>query len=415
MLLFTLVALVYAVFGLYSLNRTARDIAQSDLTALSSLTRLRTSLLAQEGYAGRYAILKEPEFTNLFREREKEFLGILAGLGTRDPQDTAAIDALYQEYRATAAALFSGREAGPDRLRSTALRLLSAIDTLYDSRQKQLQARLHEADTQRQDSITGTITISLSGFFLALIMAAIFVFHTSTAIRKLKRATHRIAEGDFDYDPQIPPGDEIGDLARDFTTMAAKLKVLEQMSLDASPLTRLPGNIAIEQVLDRRLHSGSQFAVCYADLDNFKAYNDRYGYVKASELIKITGEIIYEAVKAHGDRNAFVGHVGGDDFVMIISSDHVSAVCEGVIDQFDAEVLKHYSAEDIARGGIEGTDRYGVDRFFPLMTISIAVVICGRGELTSAVEIARFAAEIKEYVKEKPGSCYFISRRKQTR
>jgi diguanylate cyclase (GGDEF)-like protein len=415
MLLFTLAALVYAVYGLYSLNRTAREIAQSDLTALSSLTRLRTSLLAQEGYAGRYAILKGTEFIDLFREREKEFTGILRMLGEGGDQDTVAIEGYYLNYRQAVTALFADGKGNPARLRDSAQRLLAAIDALYDSRQKQLQSKLHEADAQQNDTITWTITLSLSGFFVVLAMAAIFVFHTATALGKLKRATHRIAEGDFDYDPKIPPGDEIGDLARDFTTMAAKLKVLEQMSLDASPLTRLPGNIAIERVLERRLQEGVQFAVCYADLDNFKAYNDRYGYVQASELIKITGEIIHEAVRVHGDRDTFVGHVGGDDFVMILSADHASTVCEAVIDLFTAEVIKHYSAEDIAKGGIEGTDRYGVDRFFPLMTISIAVIICGRGEFTSAVEIARSAAEIKEYVKEKPGSCYFISRRKQTR
>ena len=103
-------------------------------------------------------------------------------------------------------------------------------------------------------------------------MAALLIYNISTAVRKLKRATHRIAEGDFDFDPGIPPGDEVGDLAEDFTRMARRLKELEQISLDASPLTRLPGNIAIEQVLERKLSEGIPFAVCYADLDNFKAY-----------------------------------------------------------------------------------------------------------------------------------------------
>ncbi len=184
----------------------------------------------------------------------------------------------------------------------------------------------------------------------------------SRAINKLKQATHRIAEGDFDHDPQIPTGDEIGDLAKDFTDMAARLKVLEQLSLDASPLTRLPGNIAIERILARRVNAGESFAVCYADLDNFKAYNDRYGYIKGNDVIRCTGEIIFDVVKQHGDDDAFVGHVGGDDFVMIVAPDRIPQVCNGVIDGFREMITAHYSPEDLEKGTTDGIDRYGVQR-----------------------------------------------------
>ncbi|WP_369833235.1 GGDEF domain-containing protein [Geobacter sp. DSM 9736] len=241
------------------------------------------------------------------------------------------------------------------------------------------------------------------------------MYTISRSIRKLKRATHRIAEGDFDYDPQIPPGDEVGDLARDFTSMAARLKVLEQMSLDASPLTRLPGNIAIERVLSKRLASNELFAVCYVDLDNFKAYNDRYGYIKASEVIKMTAEIVYEAVGALNEEDSFVGHVGGDDFIIVVSSDNAAPVCENVISTFDREIRGHYSAEDLAKGAIEGADRYGVHRIFPIMTISIAAIICQKGLYDSAVDIAKNAADMKEFLKAKPGSNYYINRRTHQR
>jgi diguanylate cyclase (GGDEF)-like protein len=243
----------------------------------------------------------------------------------------------------------------------------------------------------------------------------VILYNTSSSLRKLKRATFRIAEGDFDYDPQIPAGDEFGDLARDFTRMATKLKQLEQMCLDASPLTRLPGNIAIEKVLDRKLQEDEPFAVCYGDLDNFKAYNDRYGYIKGSEVIKMTGEIIYDAVKCHSNEDAFVGHVGGDDFIMVVPTKDVGAVCTAVIDTFTERIREHYSDEDLARGAIEGNDRYGVRRIFPIMTISIAVLTCQKGEYDSAVKIAKAAVQIKEYVKESPGSNYLINRRRKER
>jgi GGDEF domain-containing protein len=416
MAFFTMAALVSAIVGLYALNRTARDIAHRDLTTISSLTRLRASLLAQEGFAGRYAILKSAEFSDLFHQREKEVLAILRGMQQDRSSDGAnPLSRMYRNYQNEAARLFGGETTDTAPMRTSAARLLKTVDTLYDTRQRELQEKLAAASDRERMTIRWTLLLSFTGFFLAVLVAAVFIFRISTAIRKLKRATHRIAEGDFDHVPQIPAGDEFGDLARDFVSMAARLKVLEQMSLDASPLTRLPGNIAIERVLERRLHNEEHFAVCYADLDNFKAFNDRYGYVKGSDLIKATAEIIYETVKALADSDAFVGHVGGDDFVMVVAADKVTAVCEGVIDRFNPTVIAFYDDEDRDRGGIDGVDRYGVPRFFPLMTISIAVIICSRGDFDSAVEIARSAAEIKDYVKEKPGSSYFISRRKHPR
>jgi GGDEF domain-containing protein len=413
MALFTTAALAFSSLSLYSLNRTARGIANNDLPIISSLIKLRTSLLAQESYAGKYAILKDPTFIELFHQREKESLGNLALLDQLDPaRESATLKRLYADYRAASARLFAG-EGSAAQVRASALRTLSAVDAFYVKRQDRLQAELQSANYQQESTIRWTIIISCTGFLLAIGVAPFVTYRTFRAIRKLQRATHRIAEGDFDYDPQIPPGDEISDLARDFTRMAARLKVLEQNSLDASPLTRLPGNIAIERVLDQRLKGGATFAFCYADLDNFKPFSDHYGYAKGSELLRVTGDLILATVKQFGDPGSFVGHVGGDDFVMVLSTDKAPAICEAVINAFDAEVGKHFSPEDAARGGIEGCDRYGVHRFFPLTTISIAVIICGGDEFASAVDIARASAQVKDSVKETPGSSYLISRQKQ--
>jgi diguanylate cyclase (GGDEF)-like protein len=255
----------------------------------------------------------------------------------------------------------------------------------------------------------------MSGFTLAIVIAALFLFNITRAIDKLKDATHRISEGDFDFDPQIPPGDEIGDLAHDFMRMAKRLKVLEQMNIDASPLTRLPGNIVIEQVLNGRVKDGRPFAVCYVDLDNMKSYNDVYGYIKGSEVIKMAGDIILDVVRGHSGKNAFVGHIGGDDFIMVLDQVNVPVVCEEIIKEFAKGIPAHYNPEDVARGGIDSMDRYGVQRFFPIMTISIAVVLCQDGEYQSAVDIAQTSAEIKDYVKGMPGSNYMINRRRKPR
>ena len=414
MAFFTMAALLFSSINLYAINNTARQIANKDLPVISALIKLRTSLLAQESFAGKYAILKDPTFINLFRQREKESLANLAVLErTESVKDLAEVKRRFLEYQAASEQLFTGRSANTARLRSSVLQVLDAVDASYVKRQNMLQAVLNRANQQQEATIRWSIVISCTGFLLAIAVAPFVTYRIFGAIRKLQRATHRIAAGDFDYDPQIPAGDEISDLADDFTRMAARLKVLEQMSLDASPLTRLPGNFAIERVLDERLKRGEKFAFCYADLDNFKPFGDHYGYAKGSELLRITGDLIYAAVKAHGDADGFVGHVGGDDFVMVVSTERAAPVCEAVIQSFDAEVVKHFSPEDLKAGGIKGCDRYGVHRFFPVTTISIAVIICGGDEYASAVDIARAAAEVKDSVKETPGSSYLISRQKR--
>jgi diguanylate cyclase (GGDEF)-like protein len=414
MAFFTMVALVFSSLNLYAINNTAREIANNDLPMISALIKLRTSLLAQESFAGKYAILKDPAFIELFRQREKESFANLAVLERTDKaKELEVLKRLFLDYKTASDKLFNNESRNTVQLRSTAQRLLNAVDAFYVQRQEKLQSVLKSANYQQESTIRWTIVISCTGFLLAIAVAPFVTYRTFGAIRKLQRATHKIAAGDFDYDPQIPAGDEISDLAKDFSRMAARLKVLEKMSLDASPLTRLPGNLAIERVLDERLKSGAPFAFCYADLDNFKPFGDHYGYAKGSELLRVTGDLIYSTVKAHGGADGFVGHVGGDDFVMVVPTERAVPVCEAVIKKFDAEVLTHFSPEDLKAGGIQGCDRYGVHRFFPVTTISIAVIICGGDEYGNAVDIARAAAEVKDSVKETPGSSYLISRQKQ--
>lgn len=411
-----MVTLVFTFTGLYSLNKTAREIARNDLVLLRSAYMLRQSLLDQEGYAGKYEILKSPEFIELFDKRESEFLKTVQQL-QREKHGGKIADIVheYTNYLETVQLMFQGDTGALSRHKPAAQKVIDVIDLFSVNLQHQLDAKLEDADRKENATVRWTLIFSMSGFVLAICIAALFLYNISTAIDKLKRATHRIAEGDFDYDPQIPPGDEIGDLAYDFTRMAKRLKVLEQTNIDASPLTRLPGNIVIEQVLNSRVKDGNPFAVCYVDLDNMKSYNDVYGYIKGSDVIKMTGDIILDVVRRHSEKNAFVGHIGGDDFIMVLNQENVPVVCEEIIKEFAKGITAHYSPEDLARGGIESIDRYGVPRSFPVMTVSIAVVVCQEGEYESAVDIAQTTAEIKDYVKGMPGSNYMINRRRKAR
>ena len=413
---FSMAAIIFSTAGLYSLNKIVQDIAHNDFTFINSADKLRESLNAQERYVAKYSILKSRVFVDGFQYREAEFLSILKEMQQKPAgQRILPILTSYKHFRSGANLLFQGNIDDFKGYKNAAEQVRNSIGSFYSNQQQLLNAKLSKAEQKQNLTIQWSLLISFSGFILAICVMALLIYNISTSIKKLKKATFHFAEGDFDYDPQLPAGDEIGELARAFTSMAAKLKVLEQLCLDASPLTRLPGNIAIERILNKKLQEVEPFAVCYADLDNFKAYNDRYGYIKGSEVIKMTGEIIYDAVTDHSNEDAFIGHVGGDDFVMVVPTGDAAAVCENVIDVFDEKIREHYSAEDLAKGSTEGKDRYGVRRIFPIMTISIAVLTCQKGEYDSAVKIAKAAVQIKEYAKETPGSNYLVNRRGKER
>ncbi len=254
------------------------------------------------------------------------------------------------------------------------------------------------------------LLLGLVGFLVGLIGMSIASNQTSRMLKRLKLATDQLANVVLDQD--VFKGVAASDnLETDIRAMMKKIQESQLLCLDASPLTRLPGNIAIEQVLKGKMEHGEKFALCYADLDDFKAFNDRYGYARGSELIKMTGEVIHKAKHDYGDAGDFVGHIGGDDFVLITSPENIDVICQAIITAFDQAAPSFYDDDDRARGYLEGTDRYGVSRRFQLISISIAVVSDTRRVFTSPIEIARVANEIKDYVKTLPGSNYLVDRR----
>jgi PAS domain S-box-containing protein len=184
-----------------------------------------------------------------------------------------------------------------------------------------------------------------------------------------------------------------------------KALLRRDFDLGASPTTRLPGSAVIAQEIDRRLKDRGRFAFCYLDLDNLKAFNDYYGYAKADAVILQTGDIVREAVARHGTPGDFIGHIAGDDFVLITSIESADAVCTAVIEAFDRLVPLYYNKSDRERGFIEARDRFGVLRNFPVMSVSIACVT-GEGSGRSASELSTLAAELKQKAKAIAGSSY---------
>lgn len=259
------------------------------------------------------------------------------------------------------------------------------------------------------------LLLSLCGFLGGLIGMAFAAHQAARIVDRLRQATRYL--GDVVLDEMSPDDFLLASdgLDREIQDMMLKIKNSQQRYLDASPLTRLPGNMAIEQVLKDKMEHGEKFALCYIDLDDFKAFNDKYGYAKGSDLIKMTGEVLYRAKDEYADQQDFVGHIGGDDFVLITSPDKMESVCQAILDEFDSLIPEYYLPEDRAIGFIEGPDRYGVMRRFPIMSITIAVVSDEKRSFKSPIEIAKVATEIKDYVKSLPGSNYLIDRRVTTR
>lgn len=178
-----------------------------------------------------------------------------------------------------------------------------------------------------------------------------------------------------------------------------------------SPLTGLPGNVQIHAELKKRLFSNEPFAVLYLDLDNFKAYNDVYGFIKGDEIIKFTARTIVRNVHALENNDCFVGHIGGDDFVAIVSETDYDKICQDIITEFDSSILDYFTEEDRKRGYIEVANRRGILEDFPLTSISIGVVVAEPGKFSNILEIGEVGAQVKHLSKTVMGSSYVIDRR----
>ncbi|MBS4026587.1 MAG: response regulator [Clostridia bacterium] len=179
-----------------------------------------------------------------------------------------------------------------------------------------------------------------------------------------------------------------------------------------NPLTGLPGNILIEEEIKKLVHETDKiFDVLYLDLDNFKAYNDVYGFFKGDEVIKLLAHIIVKTIQQHGNKNDFVGHIGGDDFIVIATSDKVDLICQEIITSFDSSILLLYNKIDRKNKYMVSFDRKGKRQQFPIMTLSIAVVSNRNRKIDSHWQVSHSAAELKKHAKTLPGSVYVKDRR----
>jgi PleD family two-component response regulator len=182
---------------------------------------------------------------------------------------------------------------------------------------------------------------------------------------------------------------------------------------DASPLTGLPGNISIEQEANRRIVAGTPFAFLYADIDNFKVVNDYYGYSRGDDAIRATAGLLAETVQELGTDGDFIGHVGGDDFVIITTPEHADAIGEHLKTEFDRRVPGFYNKVDLDRGYIEVLDRQGTLRRFPVMSLTVAIITTEVGPITHYAKLIDAVADLKRYGKSQTGSVVVKERRSE--
>jgi len=178
-----------------------------------------------------------------------------------------------------------------------------------------------------------------------------------------------------------------------------------------SPLTHLPGNVRIEEEIDARIRGGVEFALLYADLDNFKAYNDHYGFARGDDILKLTARLIQDVAIEAVDPDAFVGHVGGDDFVILTRPELAPKMADELIAAFDRQAPGLYDPADAARGYIEKEDRQGRLQRFPIVSISIGVATTELRRFSHYAEAVAIASEMKGYTKRSFGSSWAIDQR----
>ncbi len=188
------------------------------------------------------------------------------------------------------------------------------------------------------------------------------------------------------------------------------------LARNANPLTGLPGNLKIQGELTNLICSNKPFSVIYIDLDNFKAYNDKYGFERGDQALLFTAGILERAITTCSLYRPFIGHIGGDDFIIIIKhreAEYVDRLCQEIIRLFDLEIYSLYNQEDQDAGGILAKSRNGAKHFFPFISISMAVVDNENGCFQNYLQIGEIAAELKNYAKSKPGSVYVKNKRKE--
>ncbi|RJQ64811.1 MAG: diguanylate cyclase [Desulfobacteraceae bacterium] len=413
---------ITAMTNLKAVNVLNREIVENDMVLLDAANKMADHILSQESYGRRYTILKSPDMLALFHKHSREFKIQLRRVQTLpNPNgDTARnIQRLHEEFNHLYRGVLDGFDESPtdfvesdsDRIRIKLNELMGYIRQLEISAKADQQSKMIQSDSISRKTFRTTAVLLCFGILFGIGTAFYIARGILHSVQMLKIATREISQGRFDHVLEVNGQDELGDLAKDFSEMTRRLARLEEMSLDSNPLTRLPGGLTIENILEKRIEDRRQVAFCLLDLDNFKAFNDRYGYARGNEVIRTAAEIIKDAASEFGAEDDFVGHIGGDDFAVITRPEAYARICDQIIRKFDRTIPDFYDAEDRANRCILSKSRKGEPTRFPLMTVSIAVVVNDQRPELNPIQMGEIAAELKSKAKTMPGSVVVRDRR----
>ncbi len=419
MALLTLMSGAYAFVSLQNLNKLAYDLTNKNYAILDTSKEMMDTLLAQDSTGKKALIFKDPSFEKIFRTKSQEFKTGLANVRkyrvpalnnmlTRLSSLQDRYNALFQEEwsliqanRREEAALLSEQQG-----KQIFEEMVQDVRGIGKKAEHDINQNVGLFKEQSMKASRITIALSMISLVFGIILAVIITYNIARPLKKLEKATALIAEGKFENDLNMNRGDSIGSLARAFIVMAERLKSLEALHLDASPLTGLPGNLAIEKHIKDRLATKRPFSLCHLDLDNFKPFADHYGYAWGSEVIKDMGEIIERYARDSDSEETFVGHIGGDDFVLIAEPGPAEKICQCILQEFDRHSLRFYAETDREKGFFTGYDRSGMQCDFPLITMTIAIATDDGSRFSNPLDMAKMAAKLKEYAKSLPGSNY---------
>ncbi len=420
--IFSLSAVGFALFNLHLQTRDTEHLVNVEFHIFELVRDLQQNLLAQENIEKQLLILKDPALSELRLSRNREFARYALALN-RPPvtEPVKQLIKIVEEYRRTdsqmSEALFLEDWQQAQKISSeytVPLRnqLLNFLADFRQQQQQNINMGLAQLSQNTADAFQMTVLLSLVGILLSAPVSLTVVLSIHRSVKALKEATQNISAGRFDHRPNLTGNDEFAQLASDFTLMAEKLSELEQLQLDANPLTQLPGNRAIDREIELRIARRESFSHLYIDLDNFKVYSDRYGYKAGSDVIARVASLLNQVVGEYGSSQDLVGHIGGDDYVIICALENGELLAEKIVQEFDAIAPEFYTEEDRQLGSFVGEDRYGVKRTFPLMTISVAVIPSDHYEYPSRLAISQDCARVKEYLKVQSGSNYMVERRR---
>lgn len=414
---------LFTLLRLNQVNRINKEIITIDIAVTNVAEELNDILLAQESFGQRYMILMSQDMLSLFWKRDQEFNSNFQKIiDLRIDKQFSSLPALgqyhyvYNKYFQTGIAKLDSLESDSyalaDSLRKDAFnKQVEILNTLItDSRKNQMEKTGKIAEIGSSTYRTVAI-VSILGLILVMGISGSIIHGIRHSIKTLKNATGFVSQGNFKNLPMVKKKDELGDLSLAFNEMAVRLMELEETYMDSSPLTRLPGGIAIENTVKKCIEYKEPFAFCMMDLDNFKPFNDRYGYSRGNLVIKNTAKIIQECSDELGTKSDFVGHIGGDDFALITTPDKFKDICDKVIKRFDKEIPDFYNPEDKERGYILSKNRQGKKLTFPIMTISISVLNSVKSYVENYIQVGEIVAELKKYAKSFKKSNLVIDRR----